>query len=90
MCLPDTLVNNTKNKHKNTCMVLRIDYIYNIKQQLTPRKMTTTTLIERITIRLNESQNYDNNGNPVDREFGQIIDGCTDELEAIQAKLFIN
>ena len=46
--------------------------------------MTTTTLIERITIRLNESQNYDNNGNPVDHEFNNIIEGCTDELEAIQ------
>ena len=46
--------------------------------------MTTTTLIERITIRLNESQNYDNNGNPVDHEFNSIIEGCTDEMEAIQ------
>ena len=47
-------------------------------------------LLQRIIIRLNESQNYDNNGNPVDRAFGQIIDGCLDDIEVIQANLFNN
>lgn len=53
-------------------------------------RVAADTLIERITIRLNESQNYDNNGNPVDYETNSIISGCTDELEAIQASLFNN
>ena len=61
--------------------------VYKYKQQLTPTKMNN--LLQRITIRLNESQNYDNNGNPVDREFNNIIEGCTDELEAIQINLNI-
>ncbi len=53
-------------------------------------KVATDALIERITIRLNESQNYDNNGNPVNQEFNKVIEGCADQLEVIQANLFNN